>query len=133
VQPPGLCMPLQEQASSALHSGRPAGVGGVQSISPGVSGGWCAHNDSNGPGDRVVASDGPADNSSYSAIRVTTDNLGLFANTIGGSRLLIVASCCTASALARAALVGGFRAYAHDFARCCWGLVCTQRQQWCRG
>jgi hypothetical protein len=32
----------------------------------------------------MKASDGAADNSSYSAIRVTTDNLGLFANTTGG-------------------------------------------------
>jgi hypothetical protein len=84
VQPPGLCVPLQEQASTALHSGRPGVVEGVQSISPGVAGGWCAHNDSSGLGDRVVVSDGPADNSSYSAVLVTTDNMGLFANTTGG-------------------------------------------------
>jgi hypothetical protein len=87
VQPPGLCMPLQEQAASALHSARPAEFAGVQSISPGVAGAWCAHNaSSNGAGGgTVVAGEGPGDNnSSYTAVRVTTDNLGLFANTTGG-------------------------------------------------
>jgi hypothetical protein len=85
VQPPGLCMSLQEQASSALHSARPAGVAGVQSITPGAAGSWCAHNDSNGlQPSRVQASNGAGDNSSYTAVKVTTDNLGLFANTTGG-------------------------------------------------
>ncbi|WIA19665.1 hypothetical protein OEZ85_005596 [Tetradesmus obliquus] len=53
-----------------------------------ISAGWslvytCAHNDSDGPGGRVEASDGLGRNISYTAVRVTVDNLGLFANTTG--------------------------------------------------
>jgi hypothetical protein len=54
---------------------------------------WCAANgsvelevDGQGPlsADHVDAVTSASDNSSYSAIRVTTDNLGIFANTTGG-------------------------------------------------
>lgn len=80
VQPPGLCLPLNEQGGLALHNPRPVDLPGVQSLNPAGAGAWCQLNDS-----RTVAQSmtSPADNSSYSAIAENKIDLGLFANTTG--------------------------------------------------
>jgi hypothetical protein len=92
VQPPGLCAPLNNTLQEAEHSARPASVPGLQSVGVAANDTWCSYNGSSelavehGPGaeGNVDVSTSAADNSSYTAIRETTDTLGIFANTTGG-------------------------------------------------
>jgi hypothetical protein len=93
VQPPGLCTSVNNTLQVVEHSARPGSVPGVQSVAVAAVDRWCASNGSmelevegQGPtaADHVDAVTSASDNSGYSAIRVTTDNLGLFANTTGG-------------------------------------------------
>jgi hypothetical protein len=92
VQPPGLCTSVNNTLQEVPHSARPASVPGVQAVAVAAGKQWCAANgsielevDGQGPlsADHVDAVTSASDNSSYSAIRVTTDNLGIFANTTG--------------------------------------------------
>jgi hypothetical protein len=42
LQPPNLCLPLQQQVSAVLHAPRPASVPGVQAVGLGQPQQWCA-------------------------------------------------------------------------------------------
>jgi hypothetical protein len=102
VEPPGLCAPLNNTLQEAEHTARPAIVPGVQAVGLAAGDAWCSSNGSSqlavehGPSgeSNLDVATSASDNSSYSAIRETTDTLGIFANTTGGQQVRHAMCCC---------------------------------------
>lgn len=71
LQPPNLCLPLQQEQGTLLHATRPATLPGLQMVQIGEPQKWCAKE----PGTRTEAEAGPAAAASNSTADLPSDEI----------------------------------------------------------